>query len=107
MLSARAECQVLRAPCAVLSGQAMPSAAHEGTKTRTPLVSCLRGFESSSLPQARTVRCGCWVLGAMDVTRAAYPPYDVTPDGQRFLLNVPDASRPLLYIRGIKRMLER
>jgi Tol biopolymer transport system component len=32
-------------------------------------------------------------------------PYDVSPDGQRFLLNVPEAPLPLLFIRGVDRLI--
>jgi hypothetical protein len=31
----------------------------------------------------------------------------VSPDGQRFLLNVPDAPTPLLYIRGLGALIDR
>jgi Tol biopolymer transport system component len=41
-----------------------------------------------------------------DITRNAYPPYAVSPDGQRFLLNVPEAPSALLYIRGIRQLIE-
>ncbi|HVL69471.1 MAG TPA: protein kinase [Vicinamibacterales bacterium] len=41
-----------------------------------------------------------------DVGREVFSPYDVAPDGQRFLLNVAETPEPLLYIRGLRRMLE-
>jgi hypothetical protein len=42
-----------------------------------------------------------------DITGRAFSPYDVAPDGQRFLLNVPEAPLPLLYIRGIDQLIAR
>jgi len=41
-----------------------------------------------------------------DITTGFVSPFDVSPDGQRFLLNVPDAPSPLLYIRGFQRLLK-
>ncbi len=40
-----------------------------------------------------------------DITRHLYAPYDVAPDGQRFLLNIPETPAPLLYMRGIDRII--
>lgn len=40
-----------------------------------------------------------------DITRGFTSPYDVTPDGQRFLLNIPEAPEPLLYISGLEHWL--
>ena len=40
-----------------------------------------------------------------DITRGFTSPYDVTPDGQRFLLNIPEAPEPLLYISGLEQFL--
>ena len=37
-----------------------------------------------------------------DVTRTSYSPYGVTPDGQRFLLNVPDRPTPLFLLQGLE-----
>ena len=37
-----------------------------------------------------------------DITRASYSPYGVTPDGQRFLLNVPDRPTPLFFLQGLE-----
>jgi hypothetical protein len=36
-----------------------------------------------------------------DITRSSVAPYDVAPDGQRFLLNVPDRPTPLLFLQGL------
>ena len=30
----------------------------------------------------------------------------VTPDGQRFLLNIPDQSQPLLFVQGWERLVQ-
>jgi len=37
-----------------------------------------------------------------DITRSGYTPYGVTPDGQRFLLNVPDRPTPLFFLQGLE-----
>ena len=42
-----------------------------------------------------------------DVIRDSYPPIDVAPDGQRFLMNIPEPSEPLLFLQGISRLLDR
>jgi Tol biopolymer transport system component len=42
-----------------------------------------------------------------DITRRAYPPYGVAPDGQRFLLNVPDRPTPLFFLQGLEAALGR
>ena len=34
-----------------------------------------------------------------------FSPYDVSPDGQRFLLNIAEAPQPLLFITGIDRLM--
>jgi predicted Ser/Thr protein kinase len=36
-----------------------------------------------------------------------FSPYDVSPDGQRFLLNVTEAPQPLLLVQGIDRLIPR
>jgi Tol biopolymer transport system component len=36
-----------------------------------------------------------------------FSPYDVTPDGQRFLVNVPEPPEPLLFIQGFEELLKR
>jgi hypothetical protein len=36
-----------------------------------------------------------------DITKGFYSPYDVAPDGQRFLLNVPDRPSSLFFLRGL------
>ena len=40
-----------------------------------------------------------------DITRGSWAPYGVTPDGQRFLLNVPDRPTPLFYLQGLREMV--
>jgi hypothetical protein len=40
-----------------------------------------------------------------DITRSAWAPYDVSADGQRFLLNVPDRPTPLLFLQGLGRII--
>ena len=42
-----------------------------------------------------------------DITRENYPPYAVTPDGQRFLVNVPEAPEPLTLIQGVDRLIKK
>ena len=42
-----------------------------------------------------------------DITRAGYSPYGVTPDGQRFLLNVPDRPTPLFFMEGLEGLVKR
>ncbi len=37
-----------------------------------------------------------------DITRHSYAPYGISPDGQRFLLNVPDRPTPLFYLQGLR-----
>ena len=41
-----------------------------------------------------------------DITRASWPPYAAAPDGQRFLLNVPDRPTPLFFLEGLKAMVK-
>jgi len=36
-----------------------------------------------------------------DATREVYSPYDVAPDGQRFLMNLPDRPTPLFLLDGL------
>ena len=36
----------------------------------------------------------------------ALAPYAVTPDGQRFLLNVPDRPTPLFFLQGLSAMVK-
>jgi serine/threonine protein kinase len=38
-------------------------------------------------------------------THVPFAPYDVAPDGQRFLLNLPETPTPLFYIRGVEQWL--
>jgi hypothetical protein len=42
-------------------------------------------------------------LNAISGIEAA--PYDVSPDGQRFLLNVPEPPAPLLFMQGVDRLI--
>ncbi|HEY7474532.1 MAG TPA: hypothetical protein VH679_05935, partial [Vicinamibacterales bacterium] len=41
-----------------------------------------------------------------DITRTSYAPYGVSPDGQRFLLNVPDRPTPLFYMQGLRGLVK-
>ena len=41
-----------------------------------------------------------------DITRRSWAPYAVTPDGQRFLLNVPDRPTPLFFLQGLSAMVK-
>ena len=41
-----------------------------------------------------------------DITRESWAPYDVTGDGQRFLLNVPDRPTPLFFLQGLKNLVK-
>lgn len=36
-----------------------------------------------------------------DGLRETPPPYDLAPDGQRFLMNLPDRSASLLLVQGL------
>ena len=38
-------------------------------------------------------------------THVPFAPYDVAPDGQRFLVNLPETPTPLFYIRGVEQWL--
>jgi hypothetical protein len=42
-----------------------------------------------------------------DISRSTIAPYDVTPDGQRFLLNIPDRPTPLFFLQGLDRVIAR
>jgi hypothetical protein len=42
-----------------------------------------------------------------DITRVFASPYDVAPEGQRFLLNVPETPTPLFCIRDFQQWLAR
>jgi Tol biopolymer transport system component len=42
-----------------------------------------------------------------DITITATPPYDVYPDGQRFLVNMLEPPEPLLFIQGIDKLVKR
>jgi eukaryotic-like serine/threonine-protein kinase len=41
-----------------------------------------------------------------DITRNSYPPFGISPDGQRFLLNVPDRPTPLFYLQGLRGLIK-
>jgi hypothetical protein len=36
-----------------------------------------------------------------DIVREAFPPYAVTPDGQRFLINTPASPEPLTLMQHV------
>jgi hypothetical protein len=40
-----------------------------------------------------------------DITADWFAPYDVTPDGQRFLLNIPDRPEPLMFLQGLEALV--
>ena len=40
-----------------------------------------------------------------DITRSFFSPYDVAPDGQRFLLNVPDRPSALYFLQGLDHLV--
>jgi Tol biopolymer transport system component len=42
-----------------------------------------------------------------DISVSALSPYDVTSDGQRFLLNVPDRPEPLFFLQGLDAFVNR
>jgi hypothetical protein len=42
-----------------------------------------------------------------DIAADNFSPYDVTPDGQRFLVNMLEPPEPLLYIQGIEELLQK
>ena len=42
-----------------------------------------------------------------DIAITVASPYDVAPDGQRFLVNMPEPPEPLLFIQGIDKLLKR
>ena len=41
-----------------------------------------------------------------DLTTDFFSPYDVAPDGQRFLLNVPDRPEPVMFLQGLDRIIK-
>jgi Tol biopolymer transport system component len=41
-----------------------------------------------------------------DITRSSWSPYQVSADGQRFLLNVPDRPTPLFFMQGLGTMVK-
>jgi len=41
-----------------------------------------------------------------DIGGDLFCPYDVAPDGQRFLMNLPEPPQPLLFIQGIEELLK-
>jgi Tol biopolymer transport system component len=42
-----------------------------------------------------------------DIAIDDFSPYDVAPDGQRFLLNVPERPLPLLFVQGWEHLVDR
>lgn len=42
-----------------------------------------------------------------DITTYLFSPYDVSPDGQRFLMNIAEPPQPLLFVQGIGELLRR
>jgi hypothetical protein len=42
-----------------------------------------------------------------DISRIFTTPYDVHPDGDRFLVNTPEAPKPLLFIQGLESLMQR
>ena len=40
-----------------------------------------------------------------DITRSFFAPYDVAPDGERFLLNVPDRPSALYFLQGLDKLV--
>jgi eukaryotic-like serine/threonine-protein kinase len=40
-----------------------------------------------------------------DITSDWFPPYDVSTDGQRFLLNIPDRPEPLFFLQGLNALM--
>jgi Tol biopolymer transport system component len=59
--------------------------------TVTPLTSTIQIGEPKRL----------FTLPLNDITRSFVSPYDVTPDGQRFLLNRPDRPDSLFFLEGL------
>jgi len=62
----------------------------------------LSGFERSHVPgpQQKLFR-----LVMNDIIRETFSPFDVSPDGQRFLVNAPEPSEPLTMIQGFQKLL--
>jgi hypothetical protein len=42
-----------------------------------------------------------------DIASTISCPFDVTPDGQRFLVNVPEPPEPLVFILGFEEFLKK
>ena len=42
-----------------------------------------------------------------DISSIATSPYDVHPDGDKFLVNIPEAPEPLLFIQGLKKLWQK
>jgi len=42
-----------------------------------------------------------------DISADMFSPYDVTPDGQRFLVNMPEPPEPLTFIQGLDALLKK
>ncbi len=62
-------------------------------------------------PGASTLTIGepkrLFVRPLNDIARSFFSPYDVAPDGQRFLLNVPDRPSPLYFLQGLEDLVRR
>jgi hypothetical protein len=66
--------------------------------------------EPSHSPRAMPQVCGRSALFRIplnDITRSGYAPYGVKPDGQRFLLNVPDRPTPLFFLQGLDALVSK
>ena len=42
-----------------------------------------------------------------DLASEQHSPFDVTPNGQRFLVNLPEAPEPILLIQRFEKLLQR
>jgi len=64
----------------------------------------LSRFEETKVPGARQ---RLFRIMLNEAIRDTYAPVDVAPDGQRFLMNVPDPSEPLVFIHGYEALLKK
>jgi hypothetical protein len=64
-------------------------------------VSNLRGAPKIGEPQR------LFKVSMNDIGADNFSPYDVAPDGQRFLVNVLEPPEPLLFIQGIEELLKK
>jgi hypothetical protein len=62
-------------------------------------------------PVTGTIQIGepkrLFTLPLNDITRSFVSPYDVAPDGQRFLLNLPDRPDSLFFLQGLAALIKR